>query len=188
MLVSLGGRPTWQLHTGLCKRCKIFRQIFEDRENAQTWNLEKCLRLGLNQRRFFRIRRRFRIHQFSNIRIRWRLHLKDIRIPNRLHRTTTPGTFTIKWLTSSLLPRQRETICHQKCLLVGWDSLKFSFHSLLLVIMLSHQVFVLVSSRIIQIMFSIVPSSFSIKCGGRQQCLRRFGLLDPPFFFFLPHT
>ena len=39
--------------------------------------------------------------------------------------------------------------------------------------MLSLQVFVVVSSRIIQIMFSIVPSSFSIKCGGRQQCLRR---------------
>ena len=39
--------------------------------------------------------------------------------------------------------------------------------------MLSHQVFVQVSSGIIQNMFSIVPSSFSIKCGGRQQCLRR---------------
>ena len=39
--------------------------------------------------------------------------------------------------------------------------------------MLSHQVFVLVSSRVIQIMFSIVPSSFSMKCGGRQQRLRR---------------
>ena len=33
---------------------------------------------------------------------------------NRLHRTTTPGTFTIKWLTSCLLPRQRETKCRQE--------------------------------------------------------------------------
>ena len=41
----------------------------------------------------------------------------DIQIPNRLDRTTTLGTFTIKWLTSCLLcllPRQRETNCRQK--------------------------------------------------------------------------
>ena len=38
----------------------------------------------------------------------------DIRIANRLHRTTTPGTFTIKWLTSCLFPRQRETKCRQE--------------------------------------------------------------------------
>ena len=57
----------------------------------------------------------------------------------------------IKWLTSCLLPRQRETKCRQKKSPgVGWDSLKFSFHSLLLLIMLSHQAFVLVLSRIIQ--------------------------------------
>ena len=48
------------------------------------------------------------------MRIRWRLHKKDIRISNRLHRTTTPGTFTIKWLTSCLLPQQRETKCRQE--------------------------------------------------------------------------
>ena len=42
-----------------------------------------------------------------------------------------PGTFMIrKWLRSCLLPRQRETKCRQKRLGVGWDSLKFSFHSL----------------------------------------------------------
>ena len=35
-----------------------------------------------------------------------------------------------KWLRSCLLPRQRETKCRQKRLGVGWDSLKFSFHSL----------------------------------------------------------
>ena len=40
--------------------------------------------------------------------------LKGIRIPNRLHRTTTHGTFTIKWLTSCLLSRQRETKCRQE--------------------------------------------------------------------------
>ena len=74
-------------------------------------------------------------------------------------------------------PTDEKQKAAKKSLLVGWDSLKFSLHSLLLLIMLSHQVFVLVSSRISQIMFSIVPSSFSIKCGGRQQCLRRlFGL------------
>ena len=39
----------------------------------------------------------------------------------------------------------------EKSLGIGWDSLKFSFHSLLLLIMLSHQAFVLVLSRIIQI-------------------------------------
>ena len=39
----------------------------------------------------------------------------------------------------------------EKSLGIGWDSLKFSFHSLLLLIMLSHQVFDLVLSRVIQI-------------------------------------
>ena len=43
-----------------------------------------------------------------------RLHWKDIRIPDRLHTTTTPGTFIMKWLTSCLLPRQRDTKCRQK--------------------------------------------------------------------------
>ena len=52
------------------------------------------------------------------------------------------------WLTRCLLPRQRETNCR---LGVGCDSLKFSFHSLLLLIILSQQAFVLVLSRIIQI-------------------------------------
>ena len=39
----------------------------------------------------------------------------------------------------------------EKSLGVGWDSLKFSFHWPLLLIMLYHQAFVLVLSRIIQI-------------------------------------
>ena len=39
----------------------------------------------------------------------------------------------------------------EKSLGVGWDSLKFSFHSLLLLILLSHQAFILVWSRIIHI-------------------------------------
>ena len=50
----------------------------------------------------------------------------------------------IKWLTSCLLPRQRETKYRPKKRLgVGQDSLRFSFHLLLLPIMLSHQAFVL---------------------------------------------
>ena len=39
----------------------------------------------------------------------------------------------------------------EKSLGIGWDSLRFSFHLLLLLIMLSHQAFVLVLPRIIQI-------------------------------------
>ena len=62
----------------------------------------------------------------------------------------------------------------EKSLGVGWDSLRFSFHSLLLPIMLSWSY---------QESFSIVPSSFPIKCERRQHCLRRlFGFwgIRPP--------
>ena len=59
----------------------------------------------------------------------------------------------------------------EKSLGVGWGSLKFSFHSLLLLIMLFHQAFVLVLPRIIQIFDRAIV--IPIKCGGRQHCLRR---------------
>ena len=53
----------------------------------------------------------------------------------------------------------------EKSLGVGWESLKCSFYLLLLLIMLSPQAFVLVSSRIIQIFDRAIVIS---KCGGRQ--------------------
>ena len=89
----------------------------------------------------------------------------DIQIPNRLHAATIPGTFMMKWLTSCLLLRQRETKCRQKWPGVGWDRLKFSFHSLttlLLLTVLSNQAYVLFFSAESP-RFSIVPSSSPMK-------------------------
>ena len=73
----------------------------------------------------FHVRKCSRIHQFWSIRIHRLLHWKGVWIPDRLHTTTTPGTFMMKWLTSCLLPRsrQRETKFRQKKSLgVGWDA------------------------------------------------------------------
>ena len=40
---------------------------------------------------------------------------KDTRIPKPFYTgTSTPGTFTMKWFTSCLLPRQRETKSRQE--------------------------------------------------------------------------
>ena len=60
-------------------------------------------------------------------------------MPNRLHRTTTPGTFTIKWSTSRLFPRQREqhdildfSYCPLSRVLhvtlANWQEFEFEFH------------------------------------------------------------
>ena len=58
---------------------------------------------------------------------------------------------------------------------LGWDSLKFSFHSLLLLVMLSHQAFVLVLSRIIQIFDRAIVISDKV--------WRTSTLFAPPFWF-----
>ena len=66
----------------------------------------------------------------------------------------------------------------EKNLRVGWDSLKFSFHSLttlLLLIMLSHQAFVLVLSGIIQIFDRAIVISDNL--------WRTSTLFVPPFWF-----
>ena len=57
----------------------------------------------------FHVRKCSRIHQFWSIRIHRLLHWKGVSIPDRLHTTTTPGTFMMKWLTSCLLPQKRDT-------------------------------------------------------------------------------
>ena len=54
--------------------------------------------------RFFRILKCFRIHQLLEYSDSLAFTKKNIRIPKHLHRTTTPGTFMIKW-KSCLLPR-----------------------------------------------------------------------------------
>ena len=63
----------------------------------------------------------------------------------------------------------------EKSLGIRWDSLKFSLPSLLLLIMLSHQYLAWSYPELSR--FSIVPSSFPIKCGERQHCL------PSPFWF-----
>ena len=59
----------------------------------------------------------------------------------------------------------------EKSLGVGWDSLKFSFHSLLLPIVFPTRHLSWSYSESSR--FSIVPSSFPIKFGGCQHCLHR---------------
>ena len=75
----------------------------------------------------------------------------------------------MKWLTSCLLPRQRETKCRQKRPGLGWDSLKFSFHSLTTLLspnMLYSKAFSWSYPESPKL--SIVPSTYPIKCGECQ--------------------
>ena len=72
----------------------------------------------------------------------------------------------------------------EKSVGVGWDSLKFSFHSLLLLIMLSHQAFVLVLSRIIQIFDRAIVISDNMDLTHLRRPRRKRRLVKIVFLFY----
>ena len=74
----------------LARLCLSKIRLNRVRSNSLDMPMKNTMKVRLPIRQGLHWRRFFRIHQFWSIRIRRRLHWKDIRIPDHLHTNTTP--------------------------------------------------------------------------------------------------